>query len=80
MAVKTKSERIISEEPKFFRVIPASKLEGVTCPHCQEGFDASVNWMEGYRAKVDAGPIEKGKTYHKGCLRSYLLPLANSGC
>jgi hypothetical protein len=79
MAAKIKT-RYIGEEPKFFRVIPASELEGVTCAHCNEGFDTSAPWMEGYRAKVDAYPMRKGEVFHLGCLRNYVLLVANSGC
>jgi hypothetical protein len=80
MTTKTKTKTVyLTEEPRFFKVIPASELEGVSCAHCREGFDCSVTWMEGYEARIDAYPMEKGDVFHLGCLRNYILPLANSG-
>jgi hypothetical protein len=68
----------ITEEPRFFERIPASKLEGISCRHCGEGFDPSIPLMDGYKAKVDAPSIRKGEIYHLGC-RKYLISVANSG-
>ena len=71
-------KKVITEEPEFFRVIPAARLEGISCAHCRAGFDPSINWIEGYQSKVDASPLEKGRVYHLGCLRNYILIMANS--
>jgi hypothetical protein len=78
--VRVRNRRIktqITEEPKFFRIIPASKLEGTSCAHCREGFEISAPWVKGYESKVNSYPLEKGDVYHRDCLRNYVLIVAN---
>lgn len=78
MRTKTRRTNVqITEEPKFFRIIPASELEGTSCAHCHEGFEISAPWVKGYESKVSSYPMEKGDVYHRDCLRNYVLIVAN---